>query len=63
MPTGCEHVLKANVKQTKKRKLDNAGKPGNKDVIEDINAQSISETYFHLEVAEENITLKKRRKK
>ena len=63
MPTGSEHVLKDNVKQTKKRKLDNAGKPRNKDVIEDINAQSISETYFHLEVAEENITLKKRRKK
>lgn len=60
---GSEHVLKANVKQTKKRKSDNVGKPGKKDVIEGINAQSISETDFQLEVAEENVTLKKRRKK
>ena len=63
MPTGSEHVLKANVKQTKRRKLDNVGKPGKKDVIEGINAQSISETDFQLEVAEDNVTLKKRRKK
>ena len=38
MPTGSEHVLKANVKQKKRRKLDNVGKPGKKDVIEGINA-------------------------
>ena len=38
MPIGSEHVLKANVKQTKIRKLDNVGKPGKKDVIEGINA-------------------------
>ena len=63
MPTGSEHVLKDNVKQTKRIKLDNVGKPGKKDVIEGINAQSISEIDFQLEVAEENVTLKKRRKK
>ena len=38
MPTGSEHVLKANVKQTKRRKLDNVGKTGKKDVIKGINA-------------------------
>ena len=41
MPTESEHVLKVDVKQTKKRKSDNIDKPGKKDVIRGINDQSI----------------------
>lgn len=56
-----EHVLKANAKQTKKRKSDNIGKPVKKDIIRGINEQSITETDFQLEVAEEKVSLKKRK--
>ena len=38
MPMGSEHVLKDKVKQKKRRKLDNVGKTGKKDVIEGINS-------------------------
>ena len=38
MPTGNEHFLKAIVKQTKRRQLDNVCKPRKKYVIKGINA-------------------------
>jgi hypothetical protein len=50
------------VKQTKKRKSDNIDKPGNKAVIKGIDEQSIAVSDFQLEVAEENVNLKKKKK-
>lgn len=63
IPTESEHILKVDVKQTKKRKSDNIDKPGKKDVIQGINDQSISVSDFQLEVAEEKVNLKKKKRK
>lgn len=61
MPTESEHVLKVDVKQTKKRKSDKVDKPGKKDIMKGINDQSISVSDFQLEVADEKVNLKKKK--
>ena len=61
MATESEHVLKVDVKQTKKRKSYNIDKPRKKDVIKGINDESIYVFDFQLDVAEAKVNLKKKK--